>query len=434
MVPIAHRGSNQPERDIVSPETTVQTQMHGEPTEAPGWKWVLAVVFVNAGVMAGFFGPIQVLIAQQAEAIRPANAQNTVYIVTAIGALVSTIVNPLWGELSDRTRSRFGRRVPWVLGGAFATLGAFWVLASASSVSGLVFGWMLGQASLNASFAAISAAIPDQVPVRQRATVGGVIAVAHTLGPTIALGLVAATSSITVGYLSLSALVIVLCIPYLFLSRDTPATGNVTGSTPASIEPETKTGRGRSGDYWWAWITRFLMHFANALLMITMYLYLRTRLGLSQNEAEGATFMLTALYSVLTLVTAVAGGIWSDRLGVRKPFVIWSGLVAAGGLASLGLVTSLPLAYGAAAILGLGYGMYLSVDFALLTEVLPDAEARGRDLGILNIAAALPQVFAPGFAYALQSIDGVSYATVYLAAGLISVLGSVLVVNIKGVR
>ena len=85
-----------------------------------------------------------------------------------------------------------------------------------------------------------------------------------------------------------------------------------------------------------------------------------------------------------------------------------------------------------AVVLGIGYGVYLSVDFALCTEVLPDAESRAKDLGVINIANALPQVFAP-FLGAFLIAQAGGYVTLYAVAAAVCVLGSVLVTRIRSV-
>ena len=111
-----------------------------------------------------------------------------------------------------------------------------------------------------------------------------------------------------------------------------------------------------------------------------------------------------------------------------KPLWMWKGFVAV-VLVLLAFATSMAGAFVGAAVMGLGFGMYQAVDFALITQVLPDAEGRGRDLGILNIAAALPQVAAPAFAVALIKGIDASYSTLYLVAAVVSVLGSLLVLR-----
>jgi MFS family permease len=402
-----------------------------DPTKPVSKVWVLWLALISIGVWSGFFGPIQVLLAQQAEALNPAHKEATLSLVTGVGAAVSTILNPLWGAFSDRTVLRVGRRLPWVLGGLAGGVVAMVVLSGAGSVLVMVLGWALAQASLNAMLAAITATVPDQVPSRTRGAVGGWLAIAQTLGVVAGSGIAAATGSIAVGYLSTAGVLLVLALPYCFDSRD-------LALDPAAREPFV-LGRfvrsfwispRRHPDFAWAWVTRFLMNLGNALVILYLLYYLKDAVGLSDDEAEDKVFVLTAAYGVCTLFTAVLGGIWSDRLGRRKVFVIVSGLVAASALLLLAFVTTLAGAFIGAILLGIGFGIYTAVDFAMITEVLPSADDRAKDLGVINIANALPQVLAPVVAAGVLGLD-LGYSTLYVLAAGFSVLGSVLVVNIK---
>jgi len=130
------------------------------------------------------------------------------------------------------------------------------------------------------------------------------------------------------------------------------------------------------------------------------------------------------------VVTAIVGGIWSDRIGRRKPFVIGSGLIAALALLILGFASSWATAVVGAVVLAIGFGTYTAVDFAMITQVLPAALDRAKDLGVINIANALPQVLAPGVAAFVLSLD-LGYSGLYLVAAAVSVLGSVLVNKIR---
>jgi MFS family permease len=131
-------------------------------------------------------------------------------------------------------------------------------------------------------------------------------------------------------------------------------------------------------------------------------------------------------------VTSVTSGWWSDKVGRRKVFVTWSGTVMA--LAGVVLVvwpTWAGVLVGAV-VLGVGFGAFLAVDFAILTEVLPRAEDRGKDLGVINIANALPQVLAPVVAAPLVNWFG-GYRTLYAVAALIGLAGALLVRRIRAV-
>ncbi len=402
-----------------------------EPTRPVSKVWVLWLALISIGVWSGFFGPIQVLLAQQAEALNPAHKEATLSLVTGVGAAVSTVLNPLWGAFSDRTVLRVGRRLPWVLGGLLGGVAAMVVLSDARTVLVMVLGWALAQASLNAMLAALTATVPDQVPSRTRGAVGGWLAIAQTVGVVAGSGIAAATGSIAVGYLTTAGVLVALAVPYLLDSRD-------LALAPADREPFDLGRFVRSfwisprqfPDFAWAWITRFLMNLGNALVILYLLYYLKDAIGLSDSEAEDKVFVLTAAYGVCTVLTAVVGGIWSDRLGRRKVFVIASGLVAAAALLMLAFVTTWTGALVGAMVLGIGFGIYTAVDFAMITEVLPSADDRAKDLGVINIANALPQVLAPVVAAAVLGLD-LGYSGLYVLAAAFTVLGSVLVVNIR---
>jgi MFS family permease len=402
-----------------------------EPTGAVSRVWVLWLALISIGVWSGFFGPIQVLLAQQTEAIDPASKETSLAIVLFSGALVSTVLNPVWGAFSDRTVLRIGRRLPWVLGGLVGGVVAMLVLSQAGSILVLALGWALAQGSLNAMLAAITATVPDQVPSRQRGAVGGWLAIAQTVGVVAGSGIADATGSIAAGSLTTAGALVVLSLPYVLDSRDLPLA--VEEREPFDLRRFVRSfwvSPREHPDFAWAWITRFLMNLGNALVILYLLYYLKDAIDLTDDEAEHGVLLLTAAYGLCTVLTAVAGGIWSDRLGRRKVFVIVSGLVAAAALLLLAFVTTWVGAFAGAVILGIGFGIYTAVDFAMITQVLPSAGDRGKDLGVINIANALPQVLAPGVAAIVLGL-GFGYSTLYVLAAAASVLGSVLVVNIK---
>jgi MFS family permease len=404
-----------------------------EPTTPVPGLWVCWLVLASIGLWSGFFGPIQVLLAQQAQAISPDHKQAVLSLVTGVGAAVSMVFNPLWGAFSDRTTSRLGRRLPWVLGGVAGGMIAMLVLSQAHSVLAMVAGWSLAQGSLNATLAALTAIVPDQVPARQRGAVGGILAIAQTLGVIAGSGIAAATGSIAAGYLTLTGVLAATTLPYALNSRDI--------TLPAQLRPPLRWGAFLRGfwvsprahpDFAWAWITRFLMNFGNALLILYLLYYLQDAVHLPNRQAKDEVFVLTALYGACTVVTAFLGGLWSDRAGKRKAFVIGSGLIIAGALLLLAFVHTVPAAFAGAIVLGIGFGTYTAVDFAMITQVLPGATDRAKDLGVINIANALPQVLAPGVAAGVLAL-GLGYTGLYTLAAVGSILGSILVVQIEAI-
>jgi MFS family permease len=342
------------------------------------------------------------------------------------------VANPLFGALSDRTTSRFGRRLPWVVAGALLGALALVLLAVSHSILAMVLAWSLAQASLNAMFAALTATIPDQVPVGERGVVGGWVAVSQTLGIVFGVGIATVTGGIAAGYYATAAAVVVLAIPYVLDSRDVPLARALRPDfvwrefvSSFWISPRTYP------DFAWAWLTRFLVNLGNSLGTLLLYFYLQDAVHYSDPEA--GVFVLTVVYAVFIVASTVVFGLWSDRLGQRKSFVTVSGIVTGLGALVLAISPTWPGALVGAVVFGIGYGVYLSVDFALCTQVLPNAEARAKDLGVINIAVALPQVFAPFVGSFLVAQLG-GYVTLYAVSCAVCLLGSVLVRNIHSVR
>jgi MFS family permease len=186
----------------------------------------------------------------------------------------------------------------------------------------------------------------------------------------------------------------------------------------------------RYPDFGWAWLTRFLFNVGNALGTLYLFYYLQDEVGV--DDPDTGVLILTAIYSVCVLCTAIGCGKWSDSVARRKVFVTGSGLVMAAAGVVLALWPTWPGAITGAIILGAGFGVYLSVDFALLTEVLPSARDRAKDLGVINIANSLPQVLAPAVAAPIVKHLG-GYPVLYLLASAVTALAAVLVRQIRSV-
>ncbi|WP_406476118.1 MFS transporter [Streptomyces platensis] len=404
-----------------------------EPTERAGRGWTAALALANGAIWVGWYGPLQILLAlQAAELAPPGTAKESVLAwVTGAGAVVSMVANPLFGALSDRTASRFGRRTPWILAGVPGGAGALVLLAGAGTVVGMALGWCLVQLTLNAAFAAITAAVPDRVPRGRRGAVGGWLGAAQILGVVAGTGLATVAGGVVAGYLACAAFTVLGALPYALLHRD-PALP--AGRRPAlrlrALLAGFRISPRRHPDLAWAWLTRFLINLGNALALLYLLYYLRD--VLHRPDPDGGVLVLTAVNAVTLLGTVVIGGFWSDRIGRRQPFVLWAGVIMTVATGLLAGWQTWPGALCAAALLGVGFGVFTSVDFALMTQVLPAAADRGKDLGVINIANALPQVAAPVLAAPIvQHLGG--YRVLYGVAAGIGLLGALLVRRIRGV-
>ncbi|MGW1014403.1 MFS transporter [Streptomyces termitum] len=405
-----------------------------EPVERVGRGWTTALSLANGAIWVGWYGPLQILLARQSEHFAPGTGlskESLLAWVTGVGAVVSLAANPLFGAVSDRTASRYGRRTPWIVAGTAGGALSLLLLGAADAVWILFLGWGLVQLTLNAAFAAVTAAVPDRVPRGQRGAVGGWLGAAQILGVVGGTGLATAVGGVAAGYAACAAFTLLGVAPYVLrhpdlrlAAADRPAWSWRGFAAGFRLSPRTHP------DLAWAWLTRFLINLGNSLVLLYLFYYLRDRLH--HEDPETGVLVLTAINGVTLLATVVVGGIWSDRTGRRKPFVLWSGVLMAAATGLLACWQTWSGALVAAALLGVGFGVFTSVDFALMTDVLPTALDRGKDLGVINIANSLPQVAAPALAAPLVNHLG-GYRTLYLTAAGIGLLGALLVRRIRAV-
>jgi MFS family permease len=143
--------------------------------------------------------------------------------------------------------------------------------------------------------------------------------------------------------------------------------------------------------------------------------------------------ILILIYMIFVVLASLVLGRLSDRLGRRKAFVFAAAALQGVAALMLAFVPLLGVAMVAAGILGLGYGCFLSVDQALATQVLPDAHTRGKDLGIMNIATAVPQAIAPLIgAFVVAALAG--FQGLFVLSALAALLGALAVLPIRSVR
>jgi len=408
-----------------------------EPTVRVRRGWIALIFSANLGVWMAFFTPIQILLPQQIEIVAPRDKEAMLAVVTGLGALVAVIANPLAGALSDRTCLRlagreFGRRHVWTVFGALFGAGALVLLAQQRTILGVALAWIAAQLCFNAMLATLTAAIPDRVPVAQRAGVSGWVGIPQALGLVVGAVLVTAVvAGNAAGYTAIAVAVLVLAWPFALLTADDPL--------PRTHRPALRPGElvrsmwispRRHPDFAWAWGTRFLVQIGNALG--TLYLLYFLQDGVRHPDPESGLLILILLYTAGMMATSVVAGRLSDRSGRRKVFVIWSGVIMAVAALLLAVWPVWSTALVAALLLGAGYGVYLAVDAALITQVLPRATDRGKDLGVINIANSAPQVLGPALSAPIVVHLG-GYPALYAVTGTVTLLGSALVVKIRSV-
>src|SRR3954465_538083 len=149
------------------------------PTEPAGASLIVAFAFAQLALFIALLGPVTVSMAiKVTDVVGEARAPQAQGVILGVGAIAALLGNPLFGRLSDRTTSAWGRRRPWMVGGSIVLAAALFAIAIASNVPTLIVAWFCAQLAANACFAAYLATIADQIPPQQSATItalGGVM-------------------------------------------------------------------------------------------------------------------------------------------------------------------------------------------------------------------------------------------------------------------
>ncbi|QHT57192.1 MFS transporter [Cellulomonas sp. H30R-01] len=422
--------------DVLEPR---ERHWFSEPTRKVGPRFTIALFVAQLVFFVALLGPAIVGIAVKVDSIVPeAQRTSAVALVAGFGAAAAFIANVLFGRFSDRTTSRWGRRRPWLVGGTVVMTLAFVIMALGTNVAMVTLGWFLAQIGANATLAPFVATLADQVPKVQRGKIAAALGVAQNIG--IYGGTLVAQffqDRLLIMFVGPAVLAVVAMAVYAWVLPD-----QVLSTKPGSMSlREWVTtfwvSPRRHPDFALAWWSRFLIILATFMFTTFRLFYMQDRIGLDAGDAVAAVSTGVLIYTlVLVAVSPVAGWI-SDRTGRRKVFVAGSTLIFAIGTLMLTQASTVGQFYAVEAVLGLAYGIYVGVDLALVVDVLPNPDDSGKDLGVFNMANAIPQTLAPalgGVLLAVNSAVNQNYDLLLWVAGIASVIGALVIVPIKKVR
>jgi MFS family permease len=400
-----------------------------------GFISLYALAFISTSLV--FLAPLLVSLALKVNSlVGIEQAPNSLSVVTGIGALLAMVGNPFFGRMSDRTSSRLGMRRPWmVIGLVGGSLGIL-VVALAPSIPVVLVGWCIAQLLFNALLAALVAVLPDQVPAAQRGLVAGV------LGVCVPIASVSGTYLVQLFSGSRLAMFLAPCaiggfFVLLFVVRlndrrlakeDRPAWSLREFASTFYVNPR------KSPDFAWAFASRFLFVLAYAFLTTYQVYYLLDKIGTAEADVPRQIFLGTLVQSAVVVAASVIGGRLSDRTGRRKVFVLSASIVYGLAMFALAVASDFNGFLVGMAIGGLGFGVYVAVDLALAVDVLPDTDNAAKDLGVFNIAGALPFSVAPAIAPAVLAVGGGSYGVLYAVAGVCAIIGAAAILPVKGAR
>ncbi|HEX7188222.1 MAG TPA: MFS transporter [Actinomycetes bacterium] len=421
--------------DLVRPAGSTATAHPASRRVGWGFITLYALAYISTSLL--FLAPLLVTLALKVNSlVGTERAPNSLSLVAGVAALLAMFANPFFGKLSDRTSSTWGMRRPWIvvglLGGSLGVL----VVALAPNVAVVLVGWCIAQVFLNALLAALVAVLPDQVPPAQRGSVAGV------LGVCVPIASVSGTFLVKLFTGNQLAMFLVPCaiggfFILLFAATLDDRRLATEGKSAWSLRELAGTfyiDPRKAPDFAWAFASRFLFVLAYAFLATFQTYYLLDKLGSAEDDVPGQVFLGTLVQSAVVVAASLLGGRLSDRTGRRKVFVLAASTVYGVAMFVIALASSFNGFLVGMAIGGLGFGVYVAVDLALAADVLPNTASAAKDLGVFNIAGALPFSLAPAVAPAILAVAGGSYGVLYAVAGVSALLGAAAILPVKRVR
>jgi MFS family permease len=417
--------------------TAAEAALEPEPpaVHRVGWGFISLYTLAFMSTSLVFIAPLLVTLALKVNSlVGIKQAPSSLSLVAGIGALLSIFANPFFGKMSDRTSSRLGMRRPWmVIGLVGGSLGIL-VVALAPTILVVLLGWCIAQLFFNALLAAMVAVLPDQVPAAQRGLVSGV------LGVCLPIASVSGTFVVKLFTGNQLAMFLAPCVIGGFfillfavtlkdrrLARaDKPTWSLREFAGTFYVNPR------ESPDFAWAFASRFMFVLAYAFLVTYQAYYLLNKIGSAEADVPQQIFLGTLAQSVVLVAASLVGGRLSDRTGRRKIFVLTASIVYGLALFVIAIASNFNGFLVGMAISGLGFGTYVAVDLALVVDVLPDKKSAAKDLGVFNIAGALPFSIAPAIAPAILAMGGGSYGVLYAVAGVCAIIGAFAILPVKG--
>ena len=405
--------------------------------ERVSWGFIALYTLAFLGTCLVLIAPLLVTLALKVNSLVGIDAApRNLSLVTGIGALVAMLGNPFLGKMSDRTTSRLGMRRPWMAIGLFGGSLGVLVVALAAHMWVVLVGWCVAQLFFNGLLAALVAVLPDQVPVSQRGLVSGVLGVClpvASVGGTYVVQLF--SGSQLAMFLAPCAIAALLVGPFAarlddrrLAPSDRPDWSLRELISTFYVDPR------RNPDFTWAFASRFLFVTAYAFLVTYQAYFLIDQIGSDEDDIPRLIFHSTLVQSSVVVVASLVGGRLSDRTGRRKAFVLTASATYGLALFAIAGSTDFDRFLVCMALAGLGFGVYVSVDLALVADVLPDDSSVAKDLGVFNIAGALPFSVAPAVAPFVLTLGGGSYGVLYAVAGVCALLGALAILPVKRVR
>jgi MFS family permease len=317
-------------------------------------------------------------------------------LLTVGPACIAILIQPTVGSISDYTVTRWGRRKPYIVFGSLLDVVFLYGVATSNTLLMLGTFVVLLTFSTNIARGPFQGYVPDLVAEPQVGLASAMVGMMQIIGNITGYALISLGAVIENRSLALLAVAIVELVTML----------SVVLRVRQGLPPKPRRGRSwwriaaetwgtdilGERSYVWLVASRLFFLTAGGILFAYVAAYFKYTFGLQESEAGAVNLALLVVVAVSCVVSVVPASRLSDRIG-RKPVIWIACALGAGGVLVISLSPSIWLSVAAASLFGAAYSIFLSVDWALLTDLIPRASA-GRYMGISNVATGSAPLFA----------------------------------------
>ena len=414
-------------------DPVVSSEVAGPPPVGRAFIGLYALAYI--GTILVFLAPLLVSLSLKINALVGIERAPAAVAGAGTGALLAMFANPFFGKMSDRTTSRLGMRRPWMVTGLLGGSVGILVVALGAQHPGGSARLVHHAAVLQRAARRSRRRAAGPGAVVQRGMVSGVLGICLPVASVCATFLVQLFAGhLLVMFLAPCAIggLCILVFASLFDDRRLDPAAQPRWSAREFAATFYVNPR-RSPDFSWAFLSRFLLLMGYAFLTTYQTYYLLQRLGSSEAEVPRQVYLGTLVQAVGIIVASLVGGRLSDRTGRRKAFVVAAAIIYAAAMFVIAAAHSFDGYLVGMAIGGLGFGLYLAVDLALVADVVSPRD-HGKDLGVFNIANALPFSIAPAVAPLILAVTDGNYGVLYAVAGGCALLGAAAIMPVRRVR
>lgn len=389
------------------------------------------------GFFLVLFMPALFSLAYKVQLLDPGTKESSLGWIVGIGALVSIVLGPIFGVISDATRVRWGRRRPYLVAGLAFSLFSAVVIATAPNFWLILTGWVLAQFAGSAISAALNPTLAEHVPVSQRGKLGALSGVAASFAGVLAT-LVGSflTANLLLLFLAPVAVFAVVVALWLITVPDAPAAEGARVGSLLDIFRSLAFNPFKAQDFAWVWLGKFFLQFGYAFFGTYQLYFLLDRLGFTAEEAGRQLALVGGVSLLATMLFTIGGGFLSDKLKRRKPFIYISATMIAIGSVAVGFAPDfLTYAIGGT-VLAAGIGAFNSVDLALATDVLPTKDENGKWMSIYYLSGSLAGAIGPIIAPLILAIGGAgqNYTLLFVFGGILSLGAAITAWRVRGSR